>query len=315
MINVSVYIGEKLARYGFGPNHPFGTDRMTAFWDYAVQSGISKQVSLMQPVDATAEQVLLFHTTDYLKHVQQCSIYGHGYLDDGDTPAIKGIFEAALTVVGTTLDAVSNVMQNKTKRAFIPIAGLHHARRSSAAGFCVFNDCGIAIEYLRANFGIKRIAYIDIDAHHGDGVFYAYESDPDLIFADIHEEGKTLYPGTGDATETGTAEAVNTKLNLPIAADSNDTVFMENWLKIESFIVKHKPEFILFQCGADSIAGDPITHLQFTTKAHSYAAQRLCLIADELCSGRLVVMGGGGYNRTNIAQTWTAVVSSLIQHS
>lgn len=313
--NVSVYIGDKLADYGFGPEHPFGTDRMAAFWSYAKQCGIDKKVIVKEPVTATEEQILLFHTKEYLSHVKKCSIEGIGYIDSGDTPAIKGIYEAALTVVGTTLDAVTNIMNQHTKRAFVPIAGLHHATRKNAAGFCVFNDCGIAIEYLRNNFGIKRIAYVDIDAHHGDGVFYAFESDPELFFADIHENGQTLYPGTGSELETGQGSAIGTKLNIPVSADSGDSVFMDKWLKIENFLIKNKPEFILFQCGADSIAGDPITHLQFSTKAHSHASKRLCNLADDLCGGRLLVMGGGGYNRINIAQTWSSVVEALISSS
>jgi acetoin utilization protein AcuC len=315
MQNVSVYIGDKLARYGFGAEHPFGTDRMAAFWNYAIQHGIKDFVKVLDPIDATEEQVLLFHTREYLQHVQKCSTIGIGYIDNGDTPAIKGIYQAALTVVGSTLDAVDRVMNGSTKRAFIPIAGLHHASRNGAAGFCVFNDCGIAIEHLRKQHAINRIAYIDIDAHHGDGVFYAFESDLDIIFADIHEDGRTLYPGTGSAQETGSGTAIGTKLNLPVKADSDDRIFMNEWLKIEKFLEKHKPEFILLQCGADSIAGDPITHLNFTIEAHRHAAKRLCILADDLCDGRLVVFGGGGYNRTNLAQAWTAVVESLINNS
>ena len=127
--------------------------------------------------------------------------------DDGDTPARPGIFDAASVAVGTTMAAVDAIMQGEAKRAFVPIAGLHHAGRDCAAGFCVFNDCGVAAEYLRAKYGVTRIAYVDIDAHHGDGVFYGFEDDPDLIFADIHEDGRYLYPGTGAVTETGRGPA------------------------------------------------------------------------------------------------------------
>jgi len=313
--NVSVYIGEKLARYGFGAEHPFGTDRMAAFWDYAIQRGVDKRVNVIEPVDATEQDILLFHTEHYLKHVKQCSLEGKGFIDSGDTPALLGIYEAALTVVGTSIDAAASVMNQTSKRAFIPIAGLHHATRNSAAGFCVFNDCGVVIEYLRKNFDITRIAYVDIDAHHGDGVFYSFESDPNLIFADIHEDGRTLYPGTGTENETGTNDAKGSKLNLPVQADSGDDVFMTQWLKVEDFLTAAKPEFIILQCGADSIAGDPITHLRFSRKAHSHATKQLCKLADEFCYGRLIVMGGGGYNRTNIAQTWTAVVEALVSNS
>jgi acetoin utilization protein AcuC len=176
----------------------------------------------------------------------------------------------------------------------------------------VFNDCGIAIEYLRQQYGIRRVAYIDIDAHHGDGVFYSFEDDPDLIFADIHQDGRTLYPGTGFVNETGTGAAEGTKLNVPVPPFSNDAVFQEVWPHIETYLRNSEPEFILLQCGADSIKGDPITNMEFSPASHAYAAERLCRIADDYCEGRMLAMGGGGYNHDNIARGWTAVVDSMV---
>jgi acetoin utilization protein AcuC len=222
------------------------------------------------------------------------------------------VFEAASHVVGATLNAVDAVMSGTVRRAFIPIAGLHHAAKGSAAGFCVFNDCGIAIEHLRRNHGVKRIAYVDIDAHHGDGVFYAFEADPDLLFADLHEDGRSLYPGTGAASETGAGQAVGTKLNIPLPPGADDNHFRRAWAGVEEFLVAGKPEFILFQCGADSLEGDPITHLRLSEAAHAHAAGRLCAIADQLGHGRVVGMGGGGYNRRNLARAWTRVVGSFL---
>ena len=189
---------------------------------------------------------------------------------------------------------------------------LHHARRDAAAGFCVFNDLGVAIETLRAVHGIRRVAYVDIDAHHGDGVFYAFEGDADLIFADIHEDGRFLYPGTGAATETGTGAACGTKLNIPLPPEAGDTEFFVAWEKVETFVRAGQPEFILLQAGADSLAGDPITHLCYTAKAHAHAAARLCRVADECCGGRLLATGGGGYNRANLATAWCAVVEAML---
>ena len=116
--------------------------------------------------------IISFHLP-YVEQVKQQSILGNGYLDQGDTPAFTGMYEAASSVVGSVCDAVDRIVNNEYQRAFIPIAGLHHARRNIAAGFCVFNDCGVAIEYLRHKHNIQRIAYIDIDAHHGDGVLYS----------------------------------------------------------------------------------------------------------------------------------------------
>ncbi|MDX8407726.1 MAG: hypothetical protein R8L58_05000, partial [Mariprofundaceae bacterium] len=140
---VLVYIGEQLARYGFGDEHPFGTDRMHAFWQEAIRCGLNKRVVVAEPCLASEESIRRFHTSDYIERVKQQSATGEGYLDMGDTPAFKGMFEAASTVAGSVMDAADRLMRGEARRAFVPIAGLHHARRDMAAGFCVFNDCGI----------------------------------------------------------------------------------------------------------------------------------------------------------------------------
>jgi acetoin utilization protein AcuC len=178
----------------------------------------------------------------------------------------------------------------------------------------VFNDCGVVIEALRRCYDIKKIAYIDIDAHHGDGVFYSFENDPDLCFVDFHEDGHYLYPGTGFAAETGKGQAKGTKLNINMPPDSGDEDFIAKWSEVEAFIQLHAPEFIVFQCGADSIAGDPITHLRYTPHAHAYAAERLCYLADKHAKGRMLVMGGGGYNRASLARAWCAVVDKIANY-
>ena len=310
---VCVTIGEQLARYGFGEGHPFGPDRLAAFWTEAQAQGLDRQLIQCLPGSATREQLERFHTPEYVERVINQSAAGAGYLDCGDTPAFPGIYEAACTVVGSVLDAVERIMKAECRHAFVPIAGLHHARRDSAAGFCVFNDCGIAIEILRLQYSLQRIAYVDIDAHHGDGVFYSFEEDADLIFADVHEDGRVLYPGTGAAEETGKGRARGTKLNIPMPPESGDDLFYTVWQQVEDFVDRHCPQFILFQCGADSIAGDPITHLRYTPAAHRHAAQRLKQLAEKHCQGRLLAMGGGGYNRDNLARAWTAVAAALLE--
>lgn len=308
-----VYVGDDLARYGFGEGHPFGPDRLAAFWREAVRQGLDKRVHVATPASCAEQDILRFHTPAYVERVKQQSRTGAGYLDYGDTPAFKGMYEAASFVVGSGLAGVERVMSGEHPRTFVPIAGLHHARRDSAAGFCVFNDPGVLIETLRSRYGLKRIAYVDIDAHHGDGVFYVYEHDPDLIFADIHEDGRFLYPGTGYAHETGKGAAQGTKLNIPVLPGADDQVFHAVWPELEDFVRAAKPELILLQAGADSIKGDPITHMQFSPAAHGHAARRLCAIADEFSQGRLIAMGGGGYNRTNLAHAWSAVLTALLE--
>ncbi|MHB8345668.1 MAG: acetoin utilization protein AcuC [Acidiferrobacterales bacterium] len=311
-MRLQLYYGAGLARYGFGGAHPFGTDRLEAFWQLCGRRGLAERVDVVEPVLATEQDLLRFHTPEYIGRVRQLSRIGEGCLDNGDTPAFPEMFEAASYVVGSTLDAVNRAVAGGHPRSFVPIGGLHHARRDSAAGFCVFNDIGVAIESLRQVHQIRRIAYVDIDAHHGDGVFYAYESDPDLLIADVHEDGRYLYPGTGGAGETGSGAARGTKINVPMKPGADDAAFHRIWSPIEDFLRSTKPQFILFQAGADSIAGDPLTHLNFTASVHGYVATRLRQLADECCQGRMVAMGGGGYDRDNLAHAWVAVAEAMI---
>ncbi len=236
-----------------------------------------------------------------------------GTFDDGDTPAFSGVYEAAAYVVGSTVDAVKCIMEKGCRRAFVPVAGLHHAARDAATGFCIFNDIGVAIEILRSGYGVRRIAYVDIDVHHGDGVFYAYEADPQLFIADVHEDGRYLFPGTGAAHEAGRGAAAGSKLNIPLPPGAGDTSFLQVWPRIEAFVRHARPEFIILQCGADSLAGDPLANLRYSPAAHAHAAARLCEIAEECCEGRIVALGGGGYNLDNVARAWTAVVRVFIE--
>jgi acetoin utilization protein AcuC len=303
--------GPEIAAYGFPGGHPFGQDRHAAFMAELERSPAAAALIRMAPVSASRAQLEWFHTAEYVSLVEAKSLTGEGYLDGGDTPAFEGVFEAASAVAGATLGVLSRVIEGPVPRAFVPIAGLHHARRDGAAGFCVFNDCGIAIEAARRAHGLTRVAYVDIDAHHGDGVFYAFESDPDVIFADLHEDGAYLYPGTGRRDERGLGKASGTKLNIPLPPGADDTHFMKAWEEIEAFVDARNPELIILQCGADSLGGDPITHLAFTEQAHAHAAMRLRSLADRHCDGRLIALGGGGYDRRNLARAWTRVVEAL----
>lgn len=307
-----VVAGERLARYGFGEGHPFGPDRHAAFYAEFSARGLDKRVRLLETRAATRGELESFHTPEYVDLVADRSLSGEGYLDGGDTPAWRGVYEAAADVVGATLLASAEIMEGRARRGFVPIAGLHHAARNAAAGFCVFNDCGVAVEMLRRNYGLKRIAYVDIDAHHGDGVYYGFESDPDLIFADIHEDGRYLYPGTGREDETGRGAAAGTKLNIPVPPGADDEVFAAEWPRVLAHLREHEPEFILLQAGADSIGGDPITHMRFSPAVHEQAARDLAQLADDLGHGRVLGTGGGGYNRINLARAWSGVVQGLI---
>ncbi len=314
-MTIMVCTDPALSAYSFGEGHPFAAARFSAFHDELVRQGLDKWVTPFESALASQAQLEWFHDHAYVEKVKRASKRGQGFLDQGDTPAFPGVYEAAARVVGTSLKGLEGIMNGQCSRAFTPIAGLHHARRDAAAGFCVLNDCGVVIEALRRQYGIQRIAYIDIDAHHGDGVYYSFEEDPHVIIVDLHEDGRHLYPGTGDVTETGTGQAVGTKLNIPLPMGADDAVFEKVWPMAEAFLRENQTDFMLLQCGADSLAGDPITNLAFSSRVHAQVTESLCRLADEQCQGRLLAMGGGGYNLDNIASGWNAVVRAMVHNT
>jgi acetoin utilization protein AcuC len=310
---VGVSFGPESDLYSFPQGHPMNKTRTRIFEptlrELAKSSG-KERVTIVSPVQAEERDALLFHTKAYVEFVRESSEIGSGYLDYGDTPSFKGVFEASLFPVGNTLNGMKLIAKGDFDHFFNPIGGLHHARRDRAGGFCVFNDAAIAICRLLEE-GTGRIAYVDIDAHHGDGVFYAFESEPRVIIGDIHEDGRFLYPGTGDESETGMGKAEGTKLNIPMPPRAGDEEFRQAFDQVESFVRGFEPEFILFQCGADCLDGDPIAQLRYTAAAHAYATAKLHDLAHELCGGRILAMGGGGYDPSNVSAAWTAVARGL----
>jgi acetoin utilization protein AcuC len=309
---VLVIADDALGRYGFPNGHSFGTDRLGAFLAEYRARGLSDRC-----IDGTSRladdaELMLFHTERHLAFVRARSAEGCGMLDEGDTPAFRGCYEISARVVGATLDAAEALLSGRADRAFVPIAGLHHAARDKAAGFCVFNDIGVLIEMLRQR-GMRRVAYVDIDAHHGDGVFYPFEDDPFVVVADLHEDGQFLYPGTGRDDETGADAARGSKLNVPLPPGADDAAFAAAWPAVLAHVERAAPDFIILQCGADSLGGDPLAHLQLSPASHRLAASSLAQLARRLGHGRLLALGGGGYNRANIAAGWNAVVEALLQ--
>ena len=305
---LGVAFGKDSGLYSFPRPHPMNKSRIELFAEWL---GSAKRIEIVRPVAATEEDLLLFHTPEYVSLVRESSRLGKGFLDYADTPSFKGVYEASLFPVGSTLDGLRLVLEGKVDHFFNPVGGLHHAREGMAGGFCVFNDAAIAIQRALSLPEFERVAYVDIDAHHGDGVFYGFESDPRAVIGDIHEDGRFLYPGTGRATETGKGNAEGTKLNIPLPPGAGDADFILEFDKIEEFIRGFRPDLILLQCGADGLSGDPLTHLEYSSAAHAYASSKLHSLAHEVCDGRILAMGGGGYDPVNVRDAWSEVVNEL----
>jgi acetoin utilization protein AcuC len=307
---VGVVLGENL-RYHFPKPHPLNEDRYKIFLEKLQELLDNNIVIKLNARRATDEEILLFHEKEYLELVKRLSKIGSGYLDYGDTPAYPGVYEASAYSAGSTLEALDSIFQGKVQHAFNPTGGLHHAYKERASGFCVFNDICIGIEYARKKYGIKKILYFDIDAHHGDGVYYSYEEDGELYFVDIHEDGRFLFPGTGFENERGKGEGFGKKLNIPLKPYSGDEEFLRALKRAEEMILNENYELIILQCGADGLRGDPLTHLNYTPNVHKEVTKLLHKLSHEKCNGRLLALGGGGYNFENVANAWITVLKAL----
>jgi acetoin utilization protein AcuC len=311
---LTVIYGPALLAYDFGPEHPFSSVRGRLTLDLMREVGLldAPQVQVAAPVEADREDLLIFHTKEMVDFVQNACVRGYGFLDGGDTPAMEGGFEAALTVVGGSLKAVDMVMRKQTRYAMVPVGGLHHGHPGRASGFCIFNDIAICIKRLQRDYGVKRIAYVDVDAHHGDGVVYGFYDDPSVLTIDFHEDGRYLFPGTGELHETGRGDAVGTKINIPMPPYSSDQSFFYAFNElVPAAIRKFKPDIIMMVCGVDSHSGDPLTDMNYSSASYLHAVRSLRQLAAELCEDRLVVFGAGGYDPATCALRWTEVGAAL----
>jgi len=305
---------DKVLSYDFGPSHALKSIRLKLTYELSRAKGLFEdhKIAVVPPRVATDEEIKLFHTPDYIDFVKKLSKVGHGLLDYGDTPAFKGVYEASATVVGASLDAVDAVMNGRADHGMNISGGLHHAHEDRASGFCVFNDPAVSIAYLKRKYRLEKIMYLDIDAHHGDGVMFGFYADPAILDVDFHEDGRYLFPGSGFTFETGEKEGEGFKVNVPVPPQTGDEPYLASFREIVPTLARaYKPEFILVQCGADSHTEDLLAHLLLTTKSYEEIVSTMHELAHEVCSGRMVAFGGGGYNPANVARCWTVVAASL----
>lgn len=310
----AVVIGEELCEYDLGSNHPLRPERLKIAFALAKNYELISSVDILTPRLAKFEELLLFHTREYVNKVKEYSRLGYGLLDAGDTPAFSRCFEITSWIVGASLVGIEAVINGKADHVFNFSGGLHHAHQGKASGFCIFNDPAVCISVLKKKYGIKRIAYIDIDAHHGDGVMYGFYDDPSVLDIDFHEDGHYLFPGSGFSDEVGEGKAKGLKINIPLPPNTNDKLYLEAFHRIASPALRYfEPEIILLQSGADSHKNDPLAHLSITVKTYNEIALWLHNFAHEMCGGKIMIFGGGGYLLSNVARCWVKVLSIFLE--
>jgi len=312
--NTGLVWDDGFINYNLGPSHPLRPIRVKFTYELIKSLKIleDQNVQVLKAKPAFREDIILFHEESYIHLVERYSEKGTGLLDAGDTPAFKGCYEATSLVVGASLAGADAIMTGQVSHAFNPAGGLHHAHPERASGFCIFNDPAVVIAYLKSKYGVKRLVYLDIDAHHGDGIMYGFYDDPTVLDIDFHESGHYLFPGTGFTDEIGKGEAAGLKLNIPLPPATGDEAYLEAFREVVPTVLREfQPEIILVQCGADGHQDDRLAHLRMTTTAYSEIVGEMHRLAHELCKGRMVMFGGGGYTLANVPRVWTVAFGAL----
>ncbi len=302
-------------KYRFSEDHPFNPLRLELTLELLQETGLlapgtgaqreaaqAAAGDVATPRMATDAELLLVHDQAYLKTVKAVSARGGSSPDarnfdlgTDDNPIFVGMHEAAGLVAGATLVAADLVMEGQADHALNIAGGLHHAQRSRASGFCIYNDVAVAIAYLQRRYGAK-VAYIDTDAHHGDGVQWAFYDDPSVLTISFHETGRYLFPGTGEVTERGRNDGYGFSVNVPLEAFTEDDSFISAFEAVVPLVEAFAPDVIISQNGCDGHFLDPLTHLSLTMRSYAEIPRIVHKLAHDVAGGRWIAVGGGGYD-------------------
>ncbi len=308
---------EALTSYDLGPDHPLRPVRLELTMALARATGVLDRpgVSILTPTAADEHTLGLVHDRDYIGAVKAAPaglVEARFGLGTPDNPVFARMHEAAALATGASVDAVRAVWTGAADHAVNIAGGLHHAMADRASGFCVYDDPAVAIAWLLAH-GAQRVAYVDIDVHHGDGVQAAFYDDPRVLTVSVHESGRYLFPGTGFAAETGRGDGVGTSVNVALPPGAGDAALAAAVAHVVAPAVRaYRPELLFTQLGCDTHRLDPLAHLATTVQGQAAAHAALHALAHEVCDGRWVATGGGGYALVDVVpRAWTAALAEM----
>jgi len=308
---------ESMTRYDFGANHPMAPLRLDLTMRLANELGVLDTLEVVKPPEPDDALLLLGHSQEYIDSVRRCGVLAHSVdlphgLGTPDVPTFIDMHDVSARIASATVEAARSVWSGEVSHAVNPAGGLHHAMRELASGFCVYNDITVAIAWLLEQ-GVERVAYVDIDVHHGDGVEAAFWDDPRVLTVSLHESPQTLFPGTGYVSDIGGASAEGFAVNLPLPAGTGD----EPWLRALNSIVPpllnaFAPQVLVTQHGCDSHRLDPLAHLSLSIDGQRTAYELLHRWSHVYADGRWVATGGGGYAIVDVVpRAWTLLMAEL----
>jgi acetoin utilization protein AcuC len=321
---VALIYGDALMKHHLSDEHPLQPIRVKLAVDLIKSTGLIEHAHLLPPRAASIEELELVHSPDYVelvrklsdpalrRHVSPMEIDAAGFAS-ADNPISDELHEGTALVAGATLVAAESVESGAALHAFSPSGGLHHAHRDRASGFCTYNDAAIACQWLKQRG--HRVAYVDVDVHHGDGVEEIFQSDPDVLTISLHESGRWLFPGTGFPQDAGIGPGKGATVNLPFYPFTWD----EPWLMafervVPAMLRRFKPTVLVTQDGCDTHHLDPLAHLAATTRIWPRIGSTFHQLAHELCGGRWLALGGGGYAiREVVPRAWTLLFAEMVE--
>lgn len=316
MDSPAVVWNSALRAYDLGGDHPFNPIRLELTIRLARELGVLDGVSLLVPEGAGETDLARAHSMTYVDAVKNAPAVGedigHG-LGTPDNPVFADMHDSAALVVGSSLLAAQQIASGHANRAVNIAGGLHHAMRDYASGFCVYNDCAVTISWLLDN-GFDRIAYVDTDVHHGDGVQAAFYDDPRVLTISLHQHPMTLFPGTGYADEVGGPQAEGTAVNVALPPGTTDA----GWLRAFDAVVpgllrQFRPQVLVTQCGVDSHEEDPLAAMTLTVDGHRRIYRELRALAEEYAGGTWLALGGGGYQLVRVVpRSWTHLLATVL---
>ena len=310
MDKATLVYSPRFAAYELSESHPLRPERLKLTFELMRAYGLfdSDSINWQEPHVAGTDLLLKVHSQEYVDIVRAlgegeavAAPWRYG-LDTPDNPVFPGMYEASALCVGGSVLAADLVMDGNSEVAFNIGGGLHHAHRDRAAGFCVFNDPAIAIAHLLEHAGgDAKVAYIDIDAHHGDGVQEAFYDSNRVLTISVHETGRYLFPGTGSVEESGVNDGVGCSVNVPLAPHTDDETYLWAFREVVPPLVEaFAPDFIVSQLGADTHYRDPLTHLALTTSGFTEVVRII-----KALPGKWIACGGGGYDLQVVPRAWT----------
>jgi len=318
--STTVVFDKSLTEYNFGPSHPMSPLRVDLTMRLAEELGVLEQLRMVDAPMATTEQIATVHDEAMIDAVTRAGTTP-GWVDlsrglgTEDDPVFHDMHLASAHVVGATLEAVRQVWSGESLHSLNIAGGLHHAMPDRASGFCIYNDVAVGIKQLLAD-GAERVAYVDVDVHHGDGVEKIFWDDPRVLTISLHETGQMLFPGTGFPTDSGGEGAEGTAVNVALPPGTGDAGWLRAFHAVVPPVLRaFDPDVLVTQHGCDSHMDDPLAHLMLSVDGQRAAYLALHDLAHEVAGGRWVATGGGGYAIVEVVpRAWTHLLAIASGH-